>query len=201
MNAPRLWKECLTGIGKGATVFVAALPMKFTVTLLTFIFLTKAPFLPLSQSLFSLCSMHLLRIRIETKCRPTTPLISTDLLLPRPVISYIPVCPIGLISIFLPPVTFYTPLCTIRLQVSSPISYHFSIMRLQFFTLFSCLFIHFCQYNGTQLSPPFVLVRQAHLLFYSRHALSSGIFPFLGVSRAAAKNVNFTNRLPNEKPS
>ncbi len=50
------------------------------------------------------------------KCESTLP-VSSDLLLPRPVISYIPVCPIGLNSLFLPPVTFYIT-CTIRLQVS-----------------------------------------------------------------------------------
>jgi hypothetical protein len=26
INAPRLWKECLTGIGQGAAVLVAAIP-------------------------------------------------------------------------------------------------------------------------------------------------------------------------------
>jgi hypothetical protein len=27
LNAPRLWKECLSGISQGATVFVAAFPI------------------------------------------------------------------------------------------------------------------------------------------------------------------------------
>jgi hypothetical protein len=53
MNAPRFWKECLTGTGQDATFFVAAFPIvnEINGALLTFNIFKKEPFLP------PLCSM------------------------------------------------------------------------------------------------------------------------------------------------